>query len=312
MMLQIARRTVQITVILLLFLLPILGLYEIVYEYYRGHYIYMTKGEWWQGLFVNIERVLQFINPYDPMRIVKETKGTIFWSFTIFGFTISDPLAFVGYLMSSRHFYMAFFISILLLTGITMVLGRVYCSWICPMNLIFELNNRLRRLFRRIGIRPYNVGFNRLHKYTILIVGAILSLLLGVQVLYFLYPPIVLNREVIHFIYFRSFGIGATVLVILLFIELTLSERAWCRYFCPGGALWSLLGSGRLVRVKYDPGLCDDCGKCNLVCEFGLNPMKGEMGMECDNCGRCVAECDPRALRFGIHLPWKGKGVDHG
>lgn len=306
-MLQFIRRSIQIIVIIFIFLIPILGLFEIVEAYYRGHYIYMTKGDLWQRLFTATDGILQVFNQDDPMKVVRETKGTFFWSFTVFGFNISDPFAFIGFLFSSKTFYMSFFTSILLLSGITLIFGRVYCSWVCPMHLIFELNNKLRDLLARFHIRPLNIGFNRLHKYTILIVGGLISLILGVHVLYFLYPPIILNREVIHFIYFRSLGIGTTILVILIFLELSFSQRAWCRYFCPGGAVWSLLGARRVVRIKWDGSFCDDCGKCNLACEFGLNPMRGEMGMECDNCGRCISNCEPRALRWGLLFPWQRK-----
>ncbi len=264
----------------------------------------MAKGDLWQSAFVFTDRILKvFIE--DPIKPISEIKGTFFWSFTVFGFTITDPLAFLGYLFSSKTFYLSFFISSFFLVGLTLVFGRVYCSWICPMNLIFELNNMCRKVLMKLNIKPLNVGFNRLHKYMVLIIGCIISLLMGVHVLYFLYPPIILNREVLHFFYYRSFGIGLSVLLVLLFIELSFSQRAWCRYFCPGGALWSLFGIKRLVKVEWDKQLCDDCGKCNLACEFGLNPMRGEMGMECDNCGRCIAKCKPDALRFSLSIPFK-------
>ncbi len=305
-MLQIIRRTIQIFVLMLVFLLPFLGLLEIVEAYYRGHYVYMAKGNIWQGAFIFTDKIFKiFVD--DPITVISEIKGTLFWSFTVFGFTITDPLAFLGYLFSSKAFYLDFLISSLFLVGLTLVFGRVYCSWICPMNLIFELNNIFRKLLIKLNIKPLNVGFNRLHKYMILIVGCLISFILGIHVLYFLYPPIILNREVLHFFYFRSFGIGLSIFIILLFIEISLSQRAFCRYFCPGGALWSLMGIKRLVKVEWDKQLCDDCGKCNLACEFGLNPMRGEMGMECDNCGRCIAKCKPDALKWGVSIPFKGK-----
>lgn len=71
--------------------------------------------------------------------------------------------------------------------------------------------------------------------------------------------------------------------------------------------MWSLMGIKRLVRVEWDKQLCDDCGNCNLACEFGLNPMRGEMGMECDNCGRCIVKCKPDALKWSVSIPLKKK-----
>lgn len=309
--LQVLRRTIQVVVILFTVAIPVLGLYEIMVSHYRGH-LYMTKGRLWEKGFYLIDEAFRYLNSDDPSRIVREVKGTLFWSFTVFGFNISDPLAFIGHLIGSKTFYLSLFTSILILVGITVILGRVYCGWLCPMYLIFELNNKLRGILYKFRIKPLNAGFNRIHKYTFLVVGAISSLILGVQTLTLAYPPMVLSREILHLFYFRSLGIGATALIILLLFELAISQRAWCRYFCPGGAVWSLLGARRMVRVRLDSKLCDDCGKCNLACEFGLNPMKGEMGMECDNCGRCISKCSPGALRYGVFLPWQMGGRGEG
>jgi len=307
--LQILRRTIQVMVMVLTVAIPILGLYEIMVSHYRGH-LYMTRGELWGKGFYLIDEALRYINSNDPSRIIREVKGTFFWSFTIFGFNISDPLAFIGLLIGSRTFYLSLLTSTLVLVGITVILGRVYCGWVCPMHLIFELNNKLRGLLHRIRIRPINVGFNRLHKYTFLVIGSLSALILGVQFLALSYPPMILGREILHLIYFHSLGIGATVLIIILLFELSISQRAWCRYFCPGGAVWSLLGARRIVRVRLDSKLCDDCGKCTLACEFGLNPMRGEMGMECDNCGRCISKCKPGALRYSLILPGQNVKVE--
>lgn len=303
-MLQLIRRTIQVSGVIFIIVVPILSLYGVLASNFR---LLMVEGRGWQKVFDFIDNTLRRFGE-DPAMVVRDIKGTLFWSLTIKDFNISDPLTFVGNLFGAKQFYLTLLLSILPIIIITALLGRVYCGWVCPMNLAFELNGKLRRLFYRLGLRPFNVEFNRLHKYNLLIVGAILSFILGVQVLSFLYPPILLNREVIHLIYFGSIGVGGVVLVMLLFLELSLSQRAWCRYFCPGGAMWSLLGARRVVRITLDEGLCDDCGECNLVCEFGLDPMRGRMGRECDNCGRCISKCKPGALKYSLIPPWQRPG----
>ncbi|MBI5892770.1 MAG: 4Fe-4S binding protein [Deltaproteobacteria bacterium] len=233
----------------------------------------------------------------------------IFIPFLSLDFNISDPLTFIGNIFGSGKFYFTLFVSILPLVIITAALGRVYCGWICPMNLIFELNGKIRKILIKIGVKPFNVSFARLNKYALLIVGAALSMILGVQVFSFIYPPIIFNREVIHLIYFGSVGTGAVVLVTIFLFEISISQRAWCRYFCPGGALWSLLGAKRVLNITIDREICDDCGKCNLACEFGLDPMRGRMGMECDNCGKCISKCKPDALKYSMIFPWQKKSI---
>ncbi len=92
----------------------------------------------------------------------------------------------------------------------------------------------------------------------------------------------------------------------IVLLELTVSRRWWCRYVCPGGALYSLLGWARLVRVKRAASMCTDCGVCVVVCPMGLAPMQDVMGPECDSCGLCISNCGDDALDYTV---WRGREV---
>ena len=90
-----------------------------------------------------------------------------------------------------------------------------------------------------------------------------------------------------------------------------MARRGFCRYLCPGGALYSLLGRYRLFRIKREVKSCNDCKKCNAVCEFELDPMGDDFGQECNNCTACIAICPTDALTFTINyldLPSQGPG----
>ena len=96
-----------------------------------------------------------------------------------------------------------------------------------------------------------------------------------------------------------------------LLLDLLVARRGFCRYLCPGGALYSLLGRYRLLRIKRDPTGCNDCSKCNAICEFGLDPMRDSFGQECNNCTACMAACPTDVLRFTLNykdLPYQGPG----
>lgn len=88
------------------------------------------------------------------------------------------------------------------------------------------------------------------------------------------------------------------LLAAIIAMELTISRRWWCRYLCPGGALYSLLGWARLVRVQRKAALCDQCGTCVEVCPMGLAPMQDRFGLECDNCALCISNCPTSALDY--------------
>lgn len=295
---QLIRRSIQVLVIVLLVFIPILSLYGVLAQNYR---LTQVEGSSWQTVFDFIDTYLRKISS-DPVRVVDNIKGSFFWSFTFFGYNISDPLNVVGSIFGSHSFYWPIIKSSLLLVLLTALLGRVYCGWICPMNLVFELGCKLRKVLNFVGIKPKTIAFSRWNKYAMLFVGAVLSLIMGIQVFSFIYPPTIFNREIIHLIYFGSVGIGAVTLLLVIVLEISLSPRAWCRYFCPGGALWSLIGSKRVLRIKREASACDSCAECNKVCEFGLFPMQDQTGMECDNCGKCIANCHSKALGYKVGL----------
>jgi len=80
------------------------------------------------------------------------------------------------------------------------------------------------------------------------------------------------------------------------------ARRAFCRYLCPGGALYSLIGRFRILRIRRIAENCNNCAKCNVACEFGLDPLRDNFGQECNNCAACVAICPSDAMTFNLRL----------
>ncbi len=103
-----------------------------------------------------------------------------------------------------------------------------------------------------------------------------------------------------------------TILGLGIAFEVLVSPRWWCRTMCPGGALYGLLGSARVLRVVLVRDRCTACKLCQPACEEGLNPVAESSGLECDNCGACVRDCPDRALVFKLGLPTHtGPGSSH-
>jgi ferredoxin-type protein NapH len=99
--------------------------------------------------------------------------------------------------------------------------------------------------------------------------------------------------------------------LLTVLFDLMVTRRGFCRYICPGGALYSLLGRFRPLRVERDVGQCNDCVKCNIVCPFALDPMHDDFGQECSNCAACIAVCPTDALEFSVRMadrPFQGPG----
>ena len=145
----------------------------------------------------------------------------------------------------------------------------------------------------------------------VLVVGILLSALTGSITVAGIYPPAIIGREIYYAVALGGFGAGAVFFLLTLLFDLLVARRGFCRYLCPGGALYSLLGRYRVFRIQRIVETCNDCAKCSAVCEFGLDPLRDSFGQECNNCTACMAICPTDAMTFKISiadLPYQGPG----
>ena len=214
---------------------------------------------------------------------------------------LSDPyavlqMAVAGAIISVDILLGAFIISIFYL----IVGGRAFCSWVCPVNMITDLANYLRRKF----------GFNQIQKkqpasrnirYWVIVISFVISFFMGLAAFELISPISMVHRGII-------FGLGfgwATIVIIFLF-DLFVLKNGWCGHICPLGGFYSLVGRFSLIRVHHNADNCTACMKCKEVCpenqvlhmitKTSIPVLSGE----CTNCGRCVEVCDDDALNFSI------------
>jgi ferredoxin-type protein NapH len=243
----------------------------------------------------------------EPQEFLDLFKGSP-WSFNIGRFNVTDPMGVLITTSAGVGFYRPFLWSLLVFGLATLVLGRVFCGWVCPFHLLLELNDKLRSLLVKLTVVKRDVAFGRAHKYVLLFGLFLISLLTGTHLLTHIYPPLVLSREVFYAAFFNYLSSGFYLLLFIAAFELAISRRWWCRYICPGGALYSLMGRYRVLRIERLAGRCTDCVECDEACPFGLSPMRDMTGMECDNCGLCRSACPEEALIF----KWTFSGRDKG
>ncbi|MFQ5429525.1 MAG: 4Fe-4S binding protein [Phycisphaerae bacterium] len=300
MIVQVVRRMVQGTVLLLVAGIALLSLYA----HYRAAGA-IDDPQLMAGL--RGEAVTRFIHPTierldDPEAFLDGNKGTV-WSMRLFGVGLTDPLAAVEAVAASRHVHWPLLIETLLPIILTFVFGKVFCSWICPGYLLFEITGKLRRLLRLVEIQPGEVRFAHANKYVFLLVGVVLAAVFSAPIFALIYPPAVISR-LVHAWIFGTELVGMLVLLgLIIAFELFVSPRWWCRAMCPGGALYGLLGVRRIVRVKLQAGACTGCQACLPVCEAGINPITESESIECDNCGVCIRHCGDGALHFALGMP---------
>jgi len=179
--------------------------------------------------------------------------------------------------------------------------GRAFCSWVCPINMVTDSANYLRRVFDIDRAQLQKQPISRNARYWILVMGLIVSAFMGIAAFEFISPISMLHRGIV-------FGIGfgwAAVLIIFLF-DLFVLKNGWCGHLCPLGGFYSLLGKFSFIRVHHIEENCTLCMKCKVVCpEKQVLHMIGKESLpvlsgECTNCARCIEVCDDDALEFSI------------
>lgn len=246
----------------------------------------------------------------DPAEDLDAIKGNT-WSGSFFGLQLSDPLAVAGQMAAGLKLYAPFLLTALIPVLFTLVLGRFFCGWICPATFLYELNTNVSTWLARLGFKVGNRRFDLRLKYAVLGVGLLLSAATGSVLMAAIYPPAIVGRELYYAIALGGFGAGAVFFVGTLLFDTLVARRGFCRYLCPGGALYALLGRYRLVRIRRIVESCNDCARCNAVCEFGLDPLRDHFGQECNNCTACIAVCPTQAMTFVLRptdFPEQGPG----
>ena len=76
--------------------------------------------------------------------------------------------------------------------------------------------------------------------------------------------------------------------------------RFYCRFVCPLGALFGILGKNALWRVGQKADGCTACGACDRYCEGGCEPSAAIHTPDCVLCMNCLANC--RHDVMGYHL----------
>ncbi len=293
---QILRRSAQLLTVALIAGLVFLNLYA-HYRAARALDDLETMEGFTGEVMVAIDDTVGALD--NPEKFLDGFKGNI-WSMRFAGFDISDPLAGVELFVASKTFHLPMFLSILFPLFIALVLGRVFCSWICPGYLLFEIGGKLRGLIRFAELPSPEVRFSHWNKYIFLGVGLLIATVVSRPIFALIYPPAVISRLIHAWIF--STALTGTLLMVgaVLAFEVLVSPRWFCRSLCPGGALLGLVGAFRPLRVKLDADKCTACGLCVPVCQEGLDPVVASTGIECDNCGECIRSCPEEALGFAL------------
>ncbi len=246
-----------------------------------------------------------------------------------------DPLAAAGAMLASRTWIPKLALAFLTI-GLTLLLGRVWCGWLCPLGTLLEWF-RIRSPRKR-GQQP-SADWRRVGRFLLLVM--LVAAILGNLSLLILDPLALLTRSMSTVVVpaldkgistleqtmyqtpalrpvvntleqllrgkilpYEPQVYTSSLLIAVIFFGIfalnVFAERFWCRYLCPLGALLGFLSKVSIFRPFIGES-CKACARCTRTCQLDAirnEPRYEIVPAECTLCLDCFVTCPENDIRL--------------
>lgn len=178
--------------------------------------------------------------------------------------------------------------------------GRAFCSWVCPLNMVTDLANWLRKK-TGLDVSAKTPLISRKARYWVTGISLVVSFFSGVAAFEWISPISMLHRGIIF-----GMGMGWTMILAVFLFDMFVKRDGFCGHLCPLGGFYSLITRFSLVRVRHLKDKCTQCMQCIDHCpEKQVLPMVGIASSfvtsgECTNCAKCIDVCRDHAMKWGF------------
>ena len=222
---------------------------------------------------------------------------------------------------------------------VTMLIGRIYCSVICPLGVLQDFLAHLGDIVHRKATRSKMGRYHflrgkwsnvmRYSFFGVFIVALVAGVSIVVQWLapYSSYGRLVTSfaRPIVwwvneqlaawseaqdNYVFYHvtwtglnwALSITAFVTAVILLASSILNGRFYCNQICPVGTVLGLLSRKSLIRVQIDGEKCVKCGLCERKCKaLAIDSKSAEVdNSRCIDCFNCLDACHKGALTFGL------------
>ena len=220
-----------------------------------------------------------------------------------------DPLAAVGVTFAAGTLPGPLIWAVALIL-LTIVFGRVFCGWICPLGTLQQLASWL--LSPRS--RRESLHVNRYRRWyalkTYILVALLAAALAGSLQTGLLDPLALLARGLASGLWPMLPGgrpvpggwLAATLLLAIVLASRFI-PRLFCRAFCPLGALLGIFARFALFRIQRTGEACTSCSLCTFACQGADEPLGEHRVAECHVCLNCTDSCKEGVLRYRFLAP---------
>lgn len=167
----------------------------------------------------------------------------------------------------------------------SIIFGRFYCGYICPMNTVMGATGNLSK---KLNWSTKSVPKVLQNKYLPWIV---LVLMIGAMVL---------SKKVFH----QEVPILIVLMIVSVLVTLRYEEWVFHNHICPYGALLSITGRWARFSTKVEPDLCIGCKKCESVCPSksirvdSITKVALIDQSTCHQCQACTMVCPKNAIHY--------------
>ena len=201
-----------------------------------------------------------------------------------------DPLVTVATSIAGKFIAPGIFISVLMI-ALTLVFGRFFCGWMCPLGAVLDA---AAFVIRKKSERAVSFGvFGRSFKFIVMSVLVLIALAGNSNML--IADPLVIMSNLVTL----NLAIPNLALFAIALASVILIRRFWCRFLCPLGALYAIPASVARLRRVVTKECSDSCRACHKKCRMGaIKEDASYVKSECILCMDCVYDCPEHATRF--------------
>jgi Polyferredoxin len=226
-------------------------------------------------------------------------------------------------------------IPLIILLVITILFGRVYCSFLCPLGImqdgIIRISDYIYKITHKGKKRKSNKGYKKPHnlfRYIILIITGALFALGFIYPLTLLDPYSIFGKIAVEIFgsieifitnilanifpytfYFQEYlklaipsFIYSSLLLLTIILMSSLRGRLYCNTICPVGSFLGLISGHSLFKVVIDKEKCVQCNACSIACKSNCINIKDKSidNSRCVACFNCLSVCKQSSIKFAF------------